>query len=202
MGALSPDAEAVSKGFAGFGTWLIVGRRASASRADLVSLRVDNRFGTPRNRRPPQDINYLDLRINFSYFSARMTNNMKDFQRLSDLLRGRSYLIERVRLPEADVAIEGIFEPPPLARLSAEDQVFVVAFLHSHGSIREMEQTFGVSYPTIKARLNRIAAALPLTETGADPRVEAGGGRSAVLDALDRGEISVAEALQRLGAPT
>jgi hypothetical protein len=38
--------------------------------------------------------------------------------------------------------------------------VFVAAFVRSHGSIKEMEQVFGVSYPTVKARLNRIAAML------------------------------------------
>jgi len=41
-----------------------------------------------------------------------------------------------------------------------EDQVFVAAFLRSHGSIKEMEQVFGVSLSTIKARLNRISAQL------------------------------------------
>ena len=62
----------------------------------------------------------------------------------------------------------GLFELPRLALLSAEDQVFVAAFVRSHGSIKEMEQVFGVSYPTIKARLNRIAGSLEFVET--DPR--------------------------------
>ena len=51
-----------------------------------------------------------------------------------------------------------------------EDQVFVAAFLKSHGSIKEMEQVFGVSYPTVKARLNRIAGQLEFVETDPKPR--------------------------------
>ena len=89
----------------------------------------------------------------------------QDWQALSELTRGRPILVERVRLIEQGVAIEGAFELPRLAQLSAEDQVFVAAFVRSHGSIKEMEQVFGVSYPTIKARLNRIAAMLELVET-------------------------------------
>ena len=82
---------------------------------------------------------------------------------------------------------------PPLAQLAAEDQVFVAAFVRSHGSIKEMEQVFGVSYPTIKARLNRIAAQLEFVET--DPKPS----RNEVLGRLERGEISAADAIRRIG---
>ncbi|MFV2021178.1 DUF2089 family protein [Micromonospora sp. LOL_023] len=44
-----------------------------------------------------------------------------------------------------------------LAQLSVDDQVFVAAFVRLHGSIKKMERIFGVSYPTVKSRLNRIA---------------------------------------------
>src|SRR5947207_11639290 len=93
----------------------------------------------------------------------------QDWQVLSELTRGRPVVVERVRLIEQDVAIEGAFELPRLAQLSAEDQVFVAAFVRSHGSIKEMEQVFGVSYPTVKARLNRIAGALEFVETDPQP---------------------------------
>src|SRR5476649_2420848 len=93
----------------------------------------------------------------------------QDWQALSELTRGRPIVVERVRLIEQGVAIEGAFDLPRLAQLSAEDQVFVTAFVRSHGSIKEMEQVFGVSYPTIKARLNRIAANLAFVETDPAP---------------------------------
>src|SRR6266581_9228912 len=87
-----------------------------------------------------------------------------DWQELSKLIGKAKVAIERVRLVETGVAIEGPFTLPPLAQLAAEDQVFVAAFVRCHGSIKQMEKYFGVSYPTIKNRLNRIGALLPFAE--------------------------------------
>jgi hypothetical protein len=100
--------------------------------------------------------------------------------------------VERVRLAGRDVAIEGAFDLPQLARLAMEDQIFVAAFLKSHGSIKEMEQVFGVSYPTVKARLNRIAGQLEFVDTNPKPL------RNEILDRLERGEISAADAIRQL----
>ena len=71
----------------------------------------------------------------------------------------------------------------------------MVAFLRSHGSIKEMEQVFGVSYPTIKARLNRIGGSLEFVENNPAPPAPS---RSGVIERLHRGEISAAEAIRAL----
>ena len=115
-----------------------------------------------------------------------------DWQELAELTRGKAFVVERVRLVDSGVAVEGQFEPPQLAQLSVDDQVFVAAFVRAHGSIKEMERIFGVSYPTIKSRLNRIGDQLDFVDvdpapTGAD-----------VVDRLRRGEISAEEALAEL----
>ncbi|MFE9611775.1 DUF2089 domain-containing protein [Streptomyces sp. NPDC006012] len=115
-----------------------------------------------------------------------------DWQELTDLTHGQPFVVERVRLVGNGVAIEGQFEPPPLARLGIDDQVFVAAFVRSHGSIKEMERTFGVSYPTIKSRLNRIAEQLDFVDTDPAPT------GADVVDRLRRGEISAQEALAEL----
>jgi len=117
---------------------------------------------------------------------------LSDWQELTRLTDDQPFVVERVRLEGKDVAIEGAFAPPRLARLSAEDQVFVIAFIRSHGSIKEMEQVFGVSYPTIKARLTRIASRLEFVETSPAPP------RAGALDRLARGEISAEEAIAAL----
>jgi hypothetical protein len=121
-----------------------------------------------------------------------MTEQAMDWQELTNLTRGQPFVVERVRLAGNGVAIEGEFELPQLAQLSVEDQVFVTAFVRSHGSIKEMERIFGVSYPTIKSRLNRIGGQLDFVETDPAP---AG---AEVLDRLRRGEIGVQEALAEL----
>ena len=118
----------------------------------------------------------------------------QDWQALTELTRGQPIVVERVRLADRGIAIEGAFELPSLAQLIVDDQIFVAAFVRSHGSIKEMEQVFGVSYPTIKARLNRISAALEVVETDPVPR------RSEVLDRLRRGEIGADEAVALLEA--
>lgn len=125
---------------------------------------------------------------------AEQSKNGSDWQDLLRMAQGSAVVIERVRIPEKQIAIEGTFVLPELARLSLEDQVFIIAFLRSHGSIKEMEQVFGVSYPTIKARLNRIAGQLEFVDTNPSPS------RAEVLERLKSGEIDVAEAIRALEA--
>nr|WSY50551.1 DUF2089 domain-containing protein [Streptomyces sp. NBC_00886] len=115
-----------------------------------------------------------------------------EWQELTDLTQGRPFVVERVRLAGSGVAVEGQFEPPQLAQLGVDDQVFVAAFVRAHGSIKEMERIFGVSYPTVKARLNRIAEQLEFVDTDPAPS------GADVVDRLRRGEISAEEALAEL----
>ena len=118
---------------------------------------------------------------------------------MTKLIGGSRFLIERVRLVDEDIAIEGRFDLPPLAGLTAEDQVFVAAFVRCHGSIKQMEKFFGVSYPTIKNRLNRIGALLPFAEiTPGDPAPGGSALTSDLLSRLERGEINVNDVLNRL----
>ena len=121
-----------------------------------------------------------------------------DWQDLLRIANGSPLLVERVCLPEKQIAIEGSFTLPELARLTLEDQIFVAAFVRSHGSIKEMEQTFGVSYPTIKARLNRIAGQLEFVET--NPAPSGAEARTELLERLSSGEITAGEAIQALEA--
>ena len=123
----------------------------------------------------------------------------QDWQALTKLSGGARLEIERVRLVEQGVAIEGRFDLPPLAQLTAEDQVFVAAFVRCHGSIKQMEKYFGVSYPTIKNRLNKIGSQLAFVEIeqgpDAEPPAQAAG---TTLERLSRGELTVEQALDQL----
>ena len=121
-----------------------------------------------------------------------------DWKDLTDLTRGERIVVERVRLRDSGIAIEGQFEPPDLARLSAEDQVFVMTFVQVHGSIKEMERLFGISYPTVKKRLDSIASKLEFVVDAPDPEPVGDDRRSEIIDQLYRGEMSVEEAVARL----
>ena len=115
-----------------------------------------------------------------------------DWSDLTRMTAGSPFVVERVRMVDTGIAIEGSFELPPLARLPAEDQVFVMAFLRSRGNMRELERIFGISYPTVKNRLDGIAAKLDSAEYERRTR------RSDPLSRLERGEISFDEALERI----
>ena len=125
---------------------------------------------------------------------ASEANNTVDWQELLRIAQGAELVVERVRIPAKGITVEGAFRLPELARISLEDQVFITAFLRSHGSIKAMEQTFGVSYPTIKARLSRIAGQLEFVETDPAPP------RSEVLERLKNGEITAEDAIRELEA--
>ena len=116
----------------------------------------------------------------------------RDWNELTKMAQGKPVTVERVRLKDSDIAIEGSFSLPPLANLSPDDQVFVMAFVRCSGSIKEMEQMFGISYPTVKNRINKIAEQLDFVKiTRMSPQEE-------VIDELERGEISAEEAIRRL----
>ena len=101
----------------------------------------------------------------------RIASGTDDWSKLTEMTGGESVTIERVRTDSSNIAIEGEFRLPPLAKVSGADQIFVAAFLHCHGNIRQMERWFGVSYPTIKNQF---------------------------LTRLENGEISATDALQQL----
>lgn len=103
----------------------------------------------------------------------------------------RPMAVSRMGCARCDVRLEGEFEIPALARLTLEDQAFVVAFVRHHGSIKKMESLFGISYPTVKNRLNAITAEL-------DRAFDAPSSNELVLDQLARGEITVEQAMERL----
>ncbi len=104
---------------------------------------------------------------------------------------GSEMRIQKVHCPDCDVSLDGEFEVSALARLELQEQLFLTAFLRHHGNIKRMEKLFGISYPTVKNRLNALAAKL-------DRQFEAPSAEMHILEQLERGEIDVSEALERL----
>jgi hypothetical protein len=118
----------------------------------------------------------------------------KEWHELTKLTQGSPLIIERVRLADSDVVIEGNFELPQLARLPMKDQVFIIAFIRCNGSIKEMERVFGISYPTVKNHLQRISKEFEFVESYPMNQDED------VLEKLEKGDISADEAIKRLSS--
>ncbi len=121
---------------------------------------------------------------------------IKDWTELTRLTGGADIVVERVRLEKSGIAIEGEFSLPPLAQLSSEDQVFIMAFVGAHGSLKDMERLFGISYPTVKNRLEKLASRLRMVEFEPSPTGDMA--KDEVLTLLEKGEITAEEALRRL----
>ena len=100
--------------------------------------------------------------------------------------------IERLRCPQCNTALEGHFTVSRLAFLPDSDLAFVEVFLKARGNIKEVERELGISYPTVRSRLDKIVRSLGLSDS--QPRQE----RVTILESLERQEISVDEAIQAL----
>lgn len=117
-----------------------------------------------------------------------------DWQKLMELSGGRKIIIEKAYIPDLDIHIEGEFAMPEFLTLSSDDQIFAARFIKSGGSIKEMEKTFGISYPTVKNRLKSITSALG----GVDIELEYKQPAMSVLEMLEKGELSVEDAMKEL----
>lgn len=117
---------------------------------------------------------------------------IKEWQELSKMVGDQEVVVNRITVKSSGISVEGEFELPPLVRLSFDDQVFIGMFIKAHGSIKDMEQAFGISYPTVKARLNRISEKLGFVESKKVSEKED------VLTKLEQGVITVSEAMERL----
>ena len=107
------------------------------------------------------------------------------------------YCFARVRVrtlacDECGVEVTGRFEVPRFLELSAEQQRFATEFLLASGSLKEIARTFGISYPTVRARLDRIIECLQ----GAKPATQER--RAAILDAVEEKRISTHKASELL----
>ncbi len=94
--------------------------------------------------------------------------------------------------PACGTEVHGRFAPNEFALLPKEHLDFLRLFVKARGNLKEVERILGVSYPTVRARLDALLKALGYEEGGG------GEERLQVLEALRRGEISVEEAVARL----
>ncbi len=98
--------------------------------------------------------------------------------------------ISRLACAACDTQIDSVLPIPPFFRLPPELQDFVMTFLRCQGKIRDVEKELGISYPTVCKRLDLVNELLGNNTAPRD--------KKAILEQLERGEISVSEATQLL----
>ncbi len=110
--------------------------------------------------------------------------------------------VVRLRCDNCETSIEGSFETCKFCQLTREQQEFIEVFLKARGNIKEVERELGISYPTVRGRLDNVLEGLgyrveAAAEESAAPAQRAGR-RKEVLDALNRGEITSEDAVRLL----
>ncbi len=114
--------------------------------------------------------------------------------------------VSELKCPDCQIAIEGEFSLPALVRLTPAQLDFVEVFIKNRGVIREVERELGVSYPTVRARLDEVIQALGFNvradavgEAAASPASDASAARRrSILADLKDGRISPEQALAAL----
>lgn len=125
---------------------------------------------------------------------------------------GGAFAVTELTCTVCDTVVRSRYSPCPFCSLSPEDLAFLLVFVKNRGNVKEMERELGVSYWTIRGRLNEVISAMgfeapeddtdePPADKGRRPAREAespAAARQAILDQLKNGEISAEEAAGRL----
>ena len=120
---------------------------------------------------------------------------------------GGEFAVTELTCTTCETVVRSRYSPCPFCRLSPEDLAFMLVFVRNRGNVKEMERELGVSYWTIRGRLNEVITSMGLEPGGepegdeppAPPATKARAiDRQAVLDRLRLGEITAEEAANQL----
>jgi hypothetical protein len=115
---------------------------------------------------------------------------------------GEPLLVSELRCPTCDIKISGQFELCKFCKLPPEQRAFAEVFIKNRGNIREVEKELGISYPTVRGRLENLIRALgyPVSSDQSDTPDEdsLARERKSIIDRLGSGEITANEATKLL----
>jgi hypothetical protein len=107
---------------------------------------------------------------------------------------GGEMVIRELECPACDITVRGRFDTCPFCSLTAEQVELIKIFMKSRGNIKEVERELGISYPTVRGRLDDIVRALGFT-----PAKEVTSAlKGELLAKLESGEIDADEFVRRL----
>ena len=116
--------------------------------------------------------------------------------------------VTRLHCRSCGTTLEGDFSVGRFGRLNREQLVLLESFLRSRGNLREMERELGISYPTVRSRVEALVRALGFgaraeTDEPDEPAPEPttdGRSREEILQALARHEMSADDAAAAIRA--
>ncbi len=103
-------------------------------------------------------------------------------------------IITELQCPQCEITVRGQFETCAFSVLTREQLQLIRIFLKSRGNIKEVERELGISYPTVRGRLDEIVRKLGFKpEPAVDPSI-----REELLAKLEAGEIDANEFVRKL----
>jgi len=111
----------------------------------------------------------------------------------------RGLTISEVTCDACGTQVRSRYSPCPFCALNDEEQTFLLLFVRSRGNLKDVEKTLGVSYPTVRAKLDEIIDRLTPSTLPVPPAPARD--RKVVLDRVQSGQLGVAEALALLRGP-
>jgi len=107
--------------------------------------------------------------------------------------------VTRLTCRNCETVIEGRFNTCKFCQLNAEQKNFVEVFIKNRGNIKEVEKELGISYPTVRNRLDAVIGALGYAvDSSEDDAAEAAARRKEIIESLAKGEIAVDDAVRQL----
>lgn len=107
--------------------------------------------------------------------------------------------ISALSCPDCQVELKGPFEGSPFSKLSSEQIQFLYLFVECEGKIGEMEKALGVSYPTVKNRLNELKTAMRESQSVQERNSGSNTGRILqILSQMESGEVDYEQGLKRI----
>lgn len=107
---------------------------------------------------------------------------------------GDELYVTKLSCHKCHTHIEGNFMLCKFCKLSNEQKNFVEVFIKSRGNIKEIEKELGISYPTVRGRLEDVIEALGYSPKYAEPTID----KTEIIRKLSDGEITSEEALKLL----
>jgi len=114
---------------------------------------------------------------------------------------GEKLSITKLGCPKCSTAIEGEFQPCEFCRLPEEDLDFVKVFIKCRGNIKDVEKELGISYPTVRGKLDLVIRGLGFevaTKDSLKDKELKEIAKTEILDQLSKGEITAKEATEKI----